>query len=73
MDGLARTFGTQMDFIKLDIDKTETLNIRQQFNLVQRSQYALVDAQGNVLQRWFGFLDEAAVRQYLSDYLAQTG
>lgn len=62
-----------MDFIKLDIDKSETLDIRQQFNLVQRSQYALVDAQGNVVQRWFGFLDEAEVEQYLSDYLAKMG
>lgn len=73
MDGLAQQFGTQIDFIKLDIDKTETLPIRQQFNLVQRSQYALVDAQGNVIQRWFGFLDEAVVQQYLGDYLAQAG
>lgn len=73
MDGLAQQFGTQIDFIKLDIDKTETLPLRQQFNLVQRSQYALVDAQGNVIQRWFGFLDEAVVQQYLGDYLAQAG
>lgn len=73
MDGLAQQFGTQMDFIKLDIDKTETLGIRQQFNLVQRSQYVLIDAQGNIIQRWFGFLDEAEVQQSINDYLAQAG
>ncbi|NWG17172.1 MAG: hypothetical protein HXY41_11090 [Chloroflexi bacterium] len=59
-----------MDFIKLDIDKAETLPARQQFNLVQRSQYALVDAEGNVIQRWFGFLDEAEVTRFLNEYLA---
>ncbi|MBI5667546.1 MAG: hypothetical protein HZC41_06020 [Chloroflexi bacterium] len=73
MDGLAQQFGDRVDFIKLDIDKPETLGIRQQFNLVQRSQYALVDAQGNIVQRWFGFLDEAEVQQYLNDYLATMG
>lgn len=62
-----------MDFIKLDIDKPETLDIRQRFNLAQRSQYALVDAQGNVVQRWYGFLDEAEVAQVISDYLATQG
>ena len=62
-----------MDFIKLDIDKDETLPVRQQFSLIQRSQYALVDANGNVIQRWFGFLDEAEIEQVLNEYLSQQG
>lgn len=73
MDRLAQQYGDQVDFIKLDIDKAETLAVRQQFNLVQRSQYALIDAQGTVVQRWFGFLDEAEVTAFLDEYLAGAG
>lgn len=47
--------------------------IRERFNLVQRSQYALIDPVGNILQQWYGFLDEASVTQSISDYLANTG
>lgn len=62
-----------MDFIKLDIDKDETLPVRQQFSLIQRSQYALVDANGNVIQRWFGFLDEGEVERAIKEFLSQQG
>jgi hypothetical protein len=41
--------------------------------MVQRSQYALVDAEGNIIQRWFGFLDQDEVERFLSDYLAKSG
>jgi hypothetical protein len=73
VDGLAEQFGERVDFIKLDIDKSETLPARQRFNMVQRSQYALVDAEGNIIQRWFGFLDQDEVERFLSDYLAKSG
>lgn len=70
MNGLAQKFGDRVDFINLDIDKQDTLGIRQQFNMVQRSQYALLDPQGEVIQRWFGLLNEAEVERFLNDYLA---
>lgn len=73
MDGLAQKFAGRVDFIKLDIDKTETLPLRQQFNMVQRSTYALIDAKGDVIHRWFGFLDEAELEKVINDYLAQQG
>lgn len=70
MNGLAQQYGDRIDFIDMDIDKPETDAPRQRFNMVQRSQYALIDPQGNIVQRWFGPLDAAQVAAYLDQYLA---
>jgi hypothetical protein len=56
----------------LDIDDEGTLAARERFDIVARSQYVLIDAQGNVIQKWFGFLDEAQVDAAISEYLAGT-
>lgn len=70
MHGLENTFKGQVDFIHLNIDFQETLPARERFGIVQRSQYVLADAAGNVLQRWIGFLDEGTVTTYIREYLA---
>ncbi len=70
VNGLAQRYGDRIDFIDMDIDKPETEAPRQRFNMAQRSQYALIDPQGNIVQRWFGLLDEAQVAAYLDQYLA---
>jgi thiol-disulfide isomerase/thioredoxin len=66
---LMTEFDDQIDFIHLNIDLPETLDIRTQLDLVQRSQYLFIDAQGNILQKWFGFLDQPTVETYIQDYL----
>lgn len=70
MDGLREQFGTQIEFIVLDVDDPASLPLRQQYDMVQRSRYALVAADGTVIQRWFGFLNEAELESYLSQYVA---
>ncbi|MEZ4671281.1 MAG: hypothetical protein R3E39_25535 [Anaerolineae bacterium] len=73
MNGLKQQYGDRVDFIALNIDIDATLPIRQRFNMVGRSQYALIDAAGNIQQSWYGYLDEASVSQTISDYLATLG
>ncbi|MCS6835840.1 MAG: hypothetical protein NZ750_07465 [Anaerolineae bacterium] len=71
MNGLQAQFGDRIDFVLLDIDKSETLPLRQKFGLVQRANYALVAPDGEtVVRRWFGLLDEQELASYLSNYLA---
>lgn len=71
IDGLKAEFGDRVDFVALSIDDNSTLPLRQKFDLVQRSRYALVAPDGEtVVQRWFGLLSEAQVADYLKDYLA---
>lgn len=61
-----------MDFIDLNIDVPETLAARERFNIVQRSQYLIADPQGNVVQLWYGVLNQEAVEEFISGYLAGT-
>lgn len=70
MDGLQAQFEDRIDFIGLNIDVAETLPVREQFDMVQRSTYTLIDAQGNVVQRWYGYLDQEVMTQFFNEYLA---
>lgn len=67
---LQAEFGDQLDFINLNIDVEDTRPTRERFGIVQRSNYVLIDAAGNEVQRWFGPLNESVVTQFLRDYLA---
>ena len=58
---LKEQYGDRVDFFDLDVDKQETQAVRAQFGLVRRTQYALIDAEGNVLMSWAGPLDQAAI------------
>lgn len=73
VNNLKAEFGDQVDFINLNIDVPETLDARTRFDIVERSQYLLTDASGAVLQRWYGYLDEATVEAYVREYLTQQG
>jgi hypothetical protein len=71
VNGLQAQFGDRIDFVVLDIDDNSTLPLRQKFDLVQRSRYALVGPDGEtVVQRWFGLLNEGQMAEYLRNYLA---
>lgn len=70
MNRLETEFGTEIEFVLLDWDNRGLNDFREQFGITGRTQYVLVDAQGKVIQRWFGPLNYDIVSGYLSDYLA---
>jgi len=71
VNGLQAQFGDRIEFVVLNVDDPNSLPLRQQFDLVQRSRYALVGPDGQTVeQRWFGLLNEGEVADYLSRYLA---
>jgi thiol:disulfide interchange protein len=59
----------RVDFMYLNIDLEDTLTTRERFDIVARSQYVLIDADGSVVQKWFGYLDEAEVTAALDQFL----
>lgn len=73
MNGLQAQFGEEIEFIVLNIDDPATLPLRQQYNMVQRTNYVLVNARGEVVQRWFGALNEDEVARALREFLANPG
>ncbi len=71
VDAVRDQFADKVDVIDLNIDVPETQAVRDQFNITDRSQYIFIDARGNVIQKWYGFLDDVNVPQAIQDYLAK--
>jgi hypothetical protein len=69
--GLEDRYRSQIDFIYLNIDNRDTLPVRERFGIVQRSHYVLIDAQGNIVRRWIGFLNAAEVEAAIFELLAR--
>jgi hypothetical protein len=70
---LKQQFSDQVDFFDLDVDKPETLEVRQKYGLVRRSQYALIDAEGNILQSWAGPLNQDRISADMEVLLKELG
>lgn len=71
VEAIAKQFEGKVDLISLNIDVPETQAVRDRFNITDRSQYVFVDAKGNIIQRWYGFLDNTNLAQTIQDYLAK--
>lgn len=72
MHRLAEAFKDRVDFIYLNIDRPETLEARQRFDIVARTQYVLIDDQGSTIQKWFGPLDEESIKAAIDEFLASS-
>ncbi len=70
LQALAQQFEGKIVFVRVDVDNPNDTPTRQRFGLVDRSQYALVNAQGEVVKRWFGFLNEARIASELEALIA---
>jgi thiol:disulfide interchange protein len=70
VNGLTADFGERIDFIHLNIDDPTTMPARERFGFNDRSQYALLDSAGNIVEKWFGPLNIDEVSAYLGNYLA---
>lgn len=69
MNGLKDEFAGEIDFFDLDVDKPETAAVRQGYGFTGRSQYLLINAQGEVVQRWFGPLSNTMIAEELRAWL----
>lgn len=70
MDRLKDEFGNQIEFVDLNYDDPSLNPVRDQYGITNRSQYALVNTNGEVIKRWFGYIDEADVAGELESFLA---
>ncbi len=73
VQAIAEQFAGQVDLVSLNIDVAATQDLRDRFNITDRSQYILVDAAGNTIERWYGFLDQTQVTTAITEYLATLG
>ena len=70
MNRLQQHFSDRVDFFHIDSDRSDTQEVRRQFNIRRRSTYVLIDAGGNVLRTWMGPLREDKVLSEIEETLA---
>ena len=69
MSRLTEHFAGRIEFIVLDLDNPAHNDTRRQLGIVRQAQYMLVNAAGEIVGRWWGILDEAALSDELEDLL----
>ena len=61
MSELQETFEGRVDFVLLDLDERDHDADRDRLGITAQAQYVLTDADGAILQKWFGVIDGAQV------------
>ena len=69
MSRLEAEFGEIITFVDLNIDDRGLSAIRTHYGIRGRTEYVLVDADDNVVRRWFGPLSESDMRLALQEYV----
>ena len=70
MNGLERQYSDRIEFVALNFDDKSLNAVRSKYNITDRSQYVLLDANDQIVHRWYGFLNAADVKKVLDDFLA---
>lgn len=66
---LRAQFKGEVDFIHLNVDTPGVLEATAPYTLTGVTQYALIDAEGNIIEKWFGTLREDEVADSISAFL----
>ena len=69
MNRLEQQFGDEIEFVLVDWDDKSLNDFRLQYGITGRTQYVLIDEQGNVVNRWFGPLNEDLVESELQAFV----
>jgi len=69
VNGLQETFNDRIEFVLLDLDDATQDGIRSELGITAQAQYVLVGADGEIVQKWFGVLDQAQVSAELESLL----
>ena len=69
MSGLQETFADRVDWVILDIDDRTLNDTRSQLGITAQAQYVLVNADGVIVGRWFGLLNETQVASEIENLL----
>lgn len=70
MNGLEDKFSDRIDFVHLNVDTPDEFAVAQTYEMFRRSQYTLIDADGTIIQTWFGTLKEDGMTADLEAALA---
>lgn len=57
MNGLENEYGSEIDFVKINIDDPNSAAAKQEYGFRYQPFFVLVSADGEVLQEWPGYTD----------------
>ena len=69
MNGLEQQYSDRIEFVALNFDDKSLNAVRSKYNITDRSQYVLLDANDQIVHRWYGFLNTSDVQKVLDDFL----
>lgn len=52
MNGLAKTYGTRVKFVRINAHDPKNAKVRDQLGFLTTPEFFLLDPQGNVLHQW---------------------
>ncbi len=61
VSGLQDTFAGKVEWVVLDIDDRDLDGTRRRLGITAQAQYVLVNADEQIIGRWFGILNQANV------------
>ena len=66
MHGLEDKYAAKIDFVYLDIDDPTSETAKRKLGYRVQPDLYLIDAKGNIIQRWIGFVEAKALEDALS-------
>jgi thiol-disulfide isomerase/thioredoxin len=66
---LQSQFRGRVDFIHLNVDGAGVLDAAAPYTITGVTQYVLIDAEGTIIQKWFGTITEDAISEAITAYL----
>lgn len=66
---LENEYGTQIEFIPVNIDDPESAQLKQQYSFRYQPHFVLVSADGEVIEEWLGYTDAAFFEQTFATVL----
>ncbi len=69
MRGLEETFAGRIDIVRLDLDDNAQDGKRRELGITAQAQYVLVNAEEEIVGRWWGVINEAALTDELETLL----
>ncbi len=69
VNGLESEYGTQIEFVPINIDDPESTAYKQQYGFRYQPHFLLVSPEGEVIEEWLGYTDAAFFEQTFATVL----
>jgi thiol-disulfide isomerase/thioredoxin len=66
---LRQQFKDRVDFINLNVDGEGVLEAAAPFTITGVTQYVLISSEGEIIEKWFGTIDEKSLSESMTTYL----